>query len=313
MAFGIDIYRYQTVTDWAAVRRAGVEFVYVKATDGAGYAPVRADKQVRGAQGVDLPVGCYHFSQPGDPVAQANLLLSEVRRLNAAGVGPALDLEDNPPGTGKANIPDSQKTGWALEFLRTVAAAGYRPTVYMSSSLAKTLRPDRWDIRALVIWIASYGVNDGRRHALTGGYPGRVDIHQYTSLGRVPGIAGAVDLSESLTPVVGQGSPPPEEDDTMFIECKDRGSQAILSGGILTFLDAESAGPVNPGEKFPRVQVAGPVYDVMVANSVALLSVPGKLDALAAKLDGLATAGDGVLVAHTFTATGGITLTPDVA
>lgn len=211
MALGIDIYRYQTVTDWNAVKNSGVTFVYVKATDGAGYAPVRADNQVNGAHSVDLPVGVYHFSQPGNAVAQANLLLGEVRRLSATGLGPALDLEDNPPGSGKANIPDSQKAAYAIPFLRTVAAAGFRPVVYMNSALAKLLRPDRWDIPNLVIWIASYGVNDGRRHALTGGYPGRIDIHQYTSVGHVPGISGSVDLNESLTNITNT-----TEDDVAF-------------------------------------------------------------------------------------------------
>jgi GH25 family lysozyme M1 (1,4-beta-N-acetylmuramidase) len=202
MALGIDIYgRYQTVTNWQAVKDFGVTFAYVKATDGSGYANVRADGMVNGAHGVDIPVGLYHFSQPGNAVAQANLLLGEVRRLNAAGRGPALDLEDNPPGSGKANIPDSQKAAYAIPFLRTVAAAGFRPVVYMNSALAKLLRPDRWDIPGLALWIASYGANDGRRHALTGGYPGRIDIHQYTSLGHIPGISGSVDLNESLTDI----------------------------------------------------------------------------------------------------------------
>lgn len=233
MALGIDIYRYQTVTDWKAVKNAGVSFVYVKATDGSGYAPVRADNQVNGAHGVGLPVGVYHFCQPGDPVAQANVLLSEVRRLDATGLGPALDLEDNPTGTGKANIPDSQKTGWAKTFLGVVAAAGYRPVVYMSSALAKTLRPDQWGIPNLVIWIASYGPNNGQRNALTGGYPGRVDIHQYTSVGHVPGITGQVDLNEALTDV---------EDDMPITESD---AQTLLGAPVCATVDpgTEQSGP----------------------------------------------------------------------
>lgn len=204
----IDIARYQNVTSWQAVKDARIRItpgsapepigaVYVKATDGNGYAPVqRADKQVRGAQSVDLPTGVYHFSQVGDPRSQARLLLSEHRRLGCT-LPPMLDLEDNPPSSGRANIPHSQKTQWSKDFLDEVANAGYRPCVYMSSADAKSLRPDLWGIPNLVIWIASYGPNNGYRNALTGGYPGRVDIRQYTSLGSVPGIsASGVDLNE---------------------------------------------------------------------------------------------------------------------
>jgi GH25 family lysozyme M1 (1,4-beta-N-acetylmuramidase) len=214
MARGIDIYgRYQTVTNWQAVKDSGVTFAYVKATDGSGYATVRADGMVNGAHGVGIPVGLYHFSQPGNATTQANLLLGEVCRLNATGMGPALDLEDNPPGSGKANIPDSQKAAYAVPFLRTVAAAGFRPVAYMNSALAKLLRPDRWDVPGLVLWIASYGANDGSRHPLTGGYPGRTDIHQYTSVGRVPGITGSVDMNESLTDISNK-----TEDDVAFTD-----------------------------------------------------------------------------------------------
>lgn len=218
MSFGIDIYRYQTVTSWQRVRDAGVKFVYVKATDGAGYAVVRADAQARGAQSVGIPVGLYHFAQPGDPVSQARLLLSEVRRLSAGKPGPALDMEDNPAGSAHSNIPNSQKSAWSKLFLREVAAAGYRPVVYMSSSLAKLLRPDLWGIPNLVIWIASYGPNNGRRNALTGGYPGRLDIHQYTSAGAVAGITGAVDLNESLTDILTDGDTDMNWDDTVVLE-----------------------------------------------------------------------------------------------
>lgn len=206
---GIDIYdRYQDVTSWGELRDALIRpapgrepepigFVYVKATDGVGPAAVKADGFVIGARSVGFPVGVYHFAQPGSPEFQADLITSEARRLRTT-LPPMLDLEDNPLGSGRANIPDSQKTAWAQAFLRRVAAVGHRPVVYLSSALAKVLRPDHWDIPGLVIWIASYGPNNGSRNALTGGYPGRVDIHQYTSVGRVAGIAGGVDLSEAF-------------------------------------------------------------------------------------------------------------------
>ena len=82
-----------------------------------------------------------------------------------------------------------------------MVAAGYRPAVYMSASDAGRLRPDQWGIPGLVIWVAAYGGNDGVRRAgdVTRHYTGRVDVHQYTSTGRVLGVAGMVDLNWALT------------------------------------------------------------------------------------------------------------------
>jgi GH25 family lysozyme M1 (1,4-beta-N-acetylmuramidase) len=195
MARGVDIYRYQTVTDWRAFAR-DVRYAWVKLTNGNGPAVVRGDRQVNGCRSVGVPVGGYHWAVPGDPVHQAGVFVGELRRLQALDLAPALDLEDE-----KFSLATARPFG--IAFCKAIAAAGYRPAVYMSASWAGTLRPDQWGIPGLVIWIAAYGSNDGIRRAgdVTRHYSGRVDVHQYTSVGRVPGVSGAVDLNWALTGV----------------------------------------------------------------------------------------------------------------
>lgn len=193
MALGIDIYRYQTVTDWNAVKRHGVSFVYVKGSDGGGPAQVRADNQVRGAQSVEIPVGLYHYAQlTPSPEAQADVLTGEIRRLGATGLPPALDLEE-PHKAGAAAREFTNR------FLARMRRNGFeRVTLYANVSMLTGINALQIDDDPnILIWAAAYGPNDGRRHALA--YRGRVDIHQYTSVGRVPGISGDVDLNESLT------------------------------------------------------------------------------------------------------------------
>lgn len=196
MALGIDIYRsFQTVTSWPKVKAAGVTFAYVKLSDGSGMPKGgRGDNEVKGAKSVGIPVGGYHFVQASPtPEAQADILLGEVRRLGADGCAPMLDLEDNPAGPALPNIPDSQKRAFAVRFLNRVAAAGFRPGVYLNNALAKQLRPDTWGIPGLVIWIARYGARPDAA-------AGRYDIHQYSSSGSIAGItASGVDLDESYT------------------------------------------------------------------------------------------------------------------
>jgi lysozyme len=202
---GIDIYRSnQTVTDWGAVKRHGVSYVYVKLSDGGGK-PVGGpgDHEVAGAKSVGIPVGGYHFVQASpSPEAQADVFLGEVRRLGATGLVPMLDLEDNPPSIHKANIPDNAKKAFGVAFCKHVAAQGFRPGVYMNNALAKLLRPDQWGIPGLVIWIARYGRKPDAA-------AGRFDVHQYTSSGAVPGIrAGGVDLNESFNDNIFAGATP---------------------------------------------------------------------------------------------------------
>jgi GH25 family lysozyme M1 (1,4-beta-N-acetylmuramidase) len=201
MALGIDIYRYQTVTDWNAVKRHGVSFVYVKGTDGGGPAIVRADSQVRGAQSVGVPVGLYHYAQLSpSPEVQADVLTGEVRRLGADGLPPALDLEE-PHKAGPA------ARDFARRFIARMRANGFEHvTLYANTSMLTGIGAwtDYDNDPGVVIWAAAYGPNDGRRHPLN--YRGRVNIHQYTSVGRVPGISGDVDLNELLIPVASKGS-----------------------------------------------------------------------------------------------------------
>jgi GH25 family lysozyme M1 (1,4-beta-N-acetylmuramidase) len=184
---GIDVSRYQSVTDWWAVKAAKVGFCWVKLTDGGGPASVRGDSQVAGAKSVGIPVGGYHYAQlqPG-PEKQADILVGEVRRLGATGLVPMLDLETPFVANGVAR-------DFAIRFCRHVAELGYRPGVYMNNSMAVGLRPDLWGIPGLVIWLARYGaVPDPRA--------GRFDLHQYSSTGLIPGItASGVDLTTSYT------------------------------------------------------------------------------------------------------------------
>jgi GH25 family lysozyme M1 (1,4-beta-N-acetylmuramidase) len=198
MALGIDIYRYQTVTDWNAVKRHGVSFVYVKGTDGGGPAIVRGDAQVRGAQSVGIPVGLYHYAQLSpSPEVQADVLTGEVRRLGALGLPPALDLED-------PHRPGAAARDFVFRFLTRLRANGFDSvTLYANTSMLNGITADTIGVPNTVIWAAAYGPNDGRRHPLN--YRGRVNIHQYTSVGGIPGISGQVDLNESLTPLPSGG------------------------------------------------------------------------------------------------------------
>ncbi|ONI85286.1 hypothetical protein ALI144C_13340 [Actinosynnema sp. ALI-1.44] len=196
MARGIDIYRYQTVTDWNAVRNSGVQFVWVKLSDGFGPAIVRGDRHVGGAKSVGIPVGGYHFAQKGDPPRQARVFLGELNRLGAFGIVPALDIENTGVSWGGQEAHD-----FSVAFLSELRRHVSRVALYANTSELRAMRAAEVvaKVPGTVVWEANYGNNNGQQHALppNAWAPHRC-AHQFTSVGRVPGIIENTDINESF-------------------------------------------------------------------------------------------------------------------
>lgn len=191
MSEGIDIYnKYQTVTDWSAVRRADITWCYQKVSDGN---TLRVPQTVGLARSAGVSQGGYHFSQPGSPVEQANILVNQCEKYGLIDLNPCLDMEDNPVGSGRANIPPAEKANFVIAFGRQVLARGHGFTLYANNSdwgffgpkvmaaLPQTFR-----------WVARYGANP------TVGW----DAHQYTSSGSCPGIiSNGLDRNRGKVPL----------------------------------------------------------------------------------------------------------------
>ena len=58
---GIDVSHHQDKIDWSLVAEDDVDFVYIKATEGATYKDPCYDENMKGAINSGLPVGAYHF------------------------------------------------------------------------------------------------------------------------------------------------------------------------------------------------------------------------------------------------------------
>ena len=179
---GIDVSHWQGSIDWAAVRGSGVDFAFIKATEGGTYTDPRFARNWAAAADAGVMRGAYHYFRPNvDPVTQAENF------LRAARIGPndlpaVLDVETSDGVAGDALLRAVRT------WLETVErATGKRPIVYTY--------PDFWNryasgpVGPYPLWIANYG----RDQPLV---PiGWTDwtFWQYTSTGRVPGIVGDVD------------------------------------------------------------------------------------------------------------------------
>lgn len=185
MANGIDVYtKYQTVTSWPAVRGAGYEFAYVKVSDGtstkdtAGWGPKGRSAGVK--------MGAYHYAQPGDAVAQANLLVDRAASEGLTDLAPALDLE-------APFVPGQAAINFAIAFLKQVRSRGHRPCLYANNSMLTSVRAAVLAaVPETLIWVARYGASP------TVGY----DFWQHSSSGQVPGVtASSVDLNTGAVPL----------------------------------------------------------------------------------------------------------------
>lgn len=252
---GVDIHPvYQANVNWPVLGGTDCEFVWVKVSDGnaaykkwVGGKLYTPDAHIKNARQQGMSVGGYHYAQFGDPIKQADLLCKEVRRLGALTLPPALDIED--PFNANSLARD-----FAYRFCKRVHDSALRPAVYMNSSMASVLKPNLWGIPGLVIWIADYGANDGRRHPSLYPYEGRADVHQYTSKGHIAGIPGDVDLNypynTSFMTVKPSPTPQRPEEDEMSAKAERQidelhaalriGKVKVQTPGVLTRYIAET-------------------------------------------------------------------------
>ncbi|QOG08334.1 glycoside hydrolase family 25 protein [Aureimonas sp. OT7] len=185
---GIDISKYQGTVDWRAAKAGGVEFVYIKATEGGDRLDERFHENWRGARDAGIPHGAYHFfywCRPG--IEQARWFIKNVPQ-DALSLPPVLDVEWTPHSPTCTRRPDR------AEMLREMSAFmdalerhyGMRPIIYAPidihrDRLVGTYPNHRFWLRA----VADHPDNV---------YEAR-DFHfwQYTATGTVAGIDGDVD------------------------------------------------------------------------------------------------------------------------
>jgi GH25 family lysozyme M1 (1,4-beta-N-acetylmuramidase) len=88
---GVDVSYYQQKVDWPALKAAGVEFAFIKATSGLGKDSMFPD-HAAGADKAGLIVGCYHWCDPiMDDARQAANVLETIKDYPVSMI--ALDVE----------------------------------------------------------------------------------------------------------------------------------------------------------------------------------------------------------------------------
>lgn len=196
MVKGIDVSTLQGNVNWSAVRRDGVDFAMIKATQGRGYGALTKQlrafgdskfaKNIAGATGAGIKCGVYHFftaTTEADAEYEANYFLAKIRPHEPQiDLWAAIDVE----GGYLLGLSRSALTGLVKRFLDIVESAGYSPMLYINPDFLIN-RVNASEFTDVPIWLAHYGVSK----PYSGVNP---TIWQYGA-GRVNGVGTECDLN----------------------------------------------------------------------------------------------------------------------
>lgn len=181
---GIDVSQWQGYIDFEAVRRAGVELVYIKASEGTDLVDPFFFRNYANASNAGLPVGFYHYltaHSTEEAEAEAYHFVETVEGLvNDARL--VMDMEDI------AGLTREEVNRIANAFLQVLQEySGKAPAIYAGADNVAQVFGEALAVYPL--WIAEYDVDEPTMDNPWETWAG----WQYTDLGRVAGIQGHVD------------------------------------------------------------------------------------------------------------------------
>ncbi len=188
---GIDVSKYDGTIDWQAVRGDGVEFAFVRVSDGTMFPDAFFDDNWSGSRAVGIVHGAYQFFRANeDPIAQADMLLAKIgNQLADDDLPPVVDVEaDN------RQTPEQIATNLHIWIDRVTAAIGRKPIIYTARKFWRDAVAGA-DFTDFDLWHAQY--TTARCPNIAAPWS-TWQLWQYTESGTVAGIAppngGGVDI-----------------------------------------------------------------------------------------------------------------------
>ena len=185
--YGIDVSHHQGLIDWAAVKKAGVQFAILRAGFGREISQKDGcfEENYVACKAAGIPVGAYWYSYATDTAAARKEAATCLKAIEGKSFEyPVWFDQEYEPGI-KA-LTDLQRVEIVKAFCNTLEDAGYYTGLYCSRDWLKNyLISDQ--LKAYDVWVAAYASDPGS-------VPLPYGMWQYSSTGRIQGIAGNVDL-----------------------------------------------------------------------------------------------------------------------
>lgn len=181
---GIDVSHHQGMIDWKVVAKSGLQFVYIKASEGADYKDPEFKGNWAGAQNFGIARGAYHFflvNAPGKEQAEHFIALAPDDPL---ALPPVVDVELSGANQSVESVEKFQAE--LKTYIDIVSAHYHKPViVYANASFRdKYLK----GMRTGPLWLSDLILRPSSQ-TLAG-----CMFWQYSERGKVPGIDGFVDL-----------------------------------------------------------------------------------------------------------------------
>ena len=190
---GVDVSSHQGQIDWTAVKNSGIEFAVIR-LGYRGYGSGKlvedeyAKKNLKEAKEAGLKIGAYFFSQALDikeTDEEIQFILNMLADVNLD-MPVILDWEIPDPEARTKNMDARTLTDIQLHFCGQMKKMGFQPMVYFNWHQSENLYYLS-ELEEYPFWLALY------QDRMT--YPWKVEMWQWTSSGRVPGIQGNVDIN----------------------------------------------------------------------------------------------------------------------
>lgn len=178
---GIDVSAHNGDIDFEKVKADSVDFVYIKATEGATFKDRNFNRNLRMARRAGLRVGAYHFFRFDSPGYMQGLnFLNSVSPYDLD-LPLMIDVEEfaNPRGY-KADAIGARLTA----LIDHLEQRGHRVVLYSNKNGYNSYLRDRFDDRPL--WICTFSSPDDDLDWV---------LWQYSHRGKVDGISHRVDLN----------------------------------------------------------------------------------------------------------------------
>lgn len=148
---GMDVSYYETSVDWVAAHAAGIDFAFIRVTDGVQFIDPKFPGYWAGAKAASVIRGAYQFFRPAeDPIAQADLLLEKMGPLDPGDLPPVLDVEVS-GGLSTAEVAANVRA-WVAHVTEKL---GRPPIIYAGLYSWHDLTGSA-DITTSPLWVAQY-------------------------------------------------------------------------------------------------------------------------------------------------------------
>lgn len=181
---GIDISSWQGYVNFSAVKKSGIDIVYIKSSEGISYVNPYLEYSYKNAKSNGLKVGFYHYVTAKNTTQARNQATFFAKTISGKQFDCKLAMDfENFSTLSKYEVNQISKV-----FLNTLQSlSNSQPIIYSNSYSARTIFDK--SLNSYPLWIANYGVTSPSNNGKWQYWQG----WQYTSSGRVNGVSGSVD------------------------------------------------------------------------------------------------------------------------